>query len=97
MFSDILKWTCVGLLCAGLLSACGGGGSAGDGEQANGQASSDPTEMVTPAASTDAGVLLTYTSRLLAVPDAATDVLEPVKVPEHLAEDDVSEPLVVIR
>ena len=76
------------LLALGLLSACGGGG---DGAKPV-TATADVTTSVPVAASAEAAAATSYVSSLSTQPEATTNSLEPVPVPDKLATDDTAEP-----
>jgi len=89
MFRRTPAW--LSALALGLLSACGGGG---DHKQAAAEptASVDVTTQVPAAAATEAAVATSYVAALSSEPEAKTDALEPVAVPDMLASDDTTEP-----
>jgi hypothetical protein len=81
-----------------LLAACGGGGDAT-------HVSADvpePSTMVTPPdvtvavpaeVSTSPTAATQYVASLSSQPEGSTDALEPVDVPEQIAQDDTAEPV----
>lgn len=89
-------WACV--VGATLLTACGGGG---DGLALN--ADTPVTEApVTPPAvtvavpaevSTSPVAATNYVAALSSQPEASTDTLDPVEVPDQVAQDDTAEPV----
>lgn len=80
---------------AALLTACGGGTS--HEPMAQGTAPAEPPPAVTvavPAEVTTSPVAATsYVASLSSEPESSTDVLEPVEVPEQIAQDDSAEPV----
>jgi hypothetical protein len=76
------------LLALGLLSACGGGGDSVKPVTAT----ADVTTSVPTAASAEAAAATSYVSSLSTQPEATTNSLEPVPVPDKLATDDTAEP-----
>ncbi|MBT9610521.1 hypothetical protein [Aquabacterium sp.] len=89
MFRRSPAWLAV--LALGLLSACGGGGDH-DQPAAAATASADVTTQVPAAAATEAAAATSYVAALSSEPEAKTDVLEPVAVPDMLATDETAEP-----
>lgn len=91
-----LKIAVITVLGSALLSACGGGGS--DTRQTT--AVTPPTTVVAPdvtvavpaEVSTSPVAATNYVTSLSSQPEASTDALDPVVVPEQLAQDDTAEP-----
>jgi len=93
-----LKIALITVLGSALLSACGGGGS--DPRQTT-MVENPPVTVVTapdvtvavPAEVSTSPVAATnYVTSLSSQPAASTDTLDPVAVPEQLAQDDTAEP-----
>jgi hypothetical protein len=89
-------WACV--VGTALLTACGGGG-----DKHGWHADAPATDVaVTPPAvtvavpaevSTSPVAATNYVASLSSQPEASTDTLDPVEVPEQVAQDDTSEPV----
>ena len=85
---QLVRAAVLGIVTTTMLVACGGGDD-------------DPppkvavTEAVPADAATSSSVATGYVAELSAVPASTTDTLEPVAVPEMLAQDDSGEPATV--
>lgn len=88
-FSLIMKATLAGASLL-VLAACDPSGA--DDEPIMPRLPSDVTLFVPAAVSTDAMFAASYTAALASTDPAVTDTLEPVDVPETLAQDDTAEP-----
>jgi len=89
------KGACVALMGSMLLAACGGGGH----DPAPAAAGPAPvvitpevTVSVPTEVATSATAATTYVASLSSQPAATTDTLEPVAVPDTVAQDDTAEP-----
>jgi hypothetical protein len=78
-----------------LLTACGGGDSHEPSAQAPAPVAVPPevTAVVPEEVSTSATAATQYVTSLSSQPEASTDGLEPVEVPEQIAQDDTAEPV----
>jgi len=92
-----LKVALITVLGSALLSACGGGGS--DDMQSSAEpppatvvTAPDVTVAVPPEVSTSPVAATNYVTSLSSQSEASTDTLDPVLVPEQLAQDDTAEP-----
>jgi hypothetical protein len=91
-----LKIALITVLGSALLSACGGGGS--DDMQSSAEpppatvVAPDVTVAVPAEVSTSPVAATNYVASLSSQPEASTDTLDPVVVPEQLAQDDTAEP-----
>jgi hypothetical protein len=78
-----------------LLVACGGGGSDATPMVAAAEpvaSAPDVTVSVPTEVATSAIVATNYVAALSSQPESITDVLEPVAVPDQVAQDDTAEP-----
>lgn len=87
------KSACVALMGSMLLAACGGGGSDPTPvAEAPVVTAPEVTVSVPAEVATSAMAATTYVASLSSQPAATTDTLEPVAVPDTVAQDDTAEP-----
>lgn len=89
------KGACAVLMGTVLLAACGGGDDHEPMAAAPGPVVTVPevTVAVPAEVATSPTAATTYVTALSSLPEASTDTLEPVDVPDTLAQDDTAEPL----
>lgn len=89
-------WTCV--VGTALLTACGGGGDphgwSADAPVTDVAVTPPAVTVTVPAEVSTSPVAATnYVALLSSQPEASTDTLDPVEVPEEVAQDDTAEPV----